>query len=157
LILLVFVVEAVLVEGVGELCLRRLVPRVLGWMKWLFLRTLLLLCGIWVIDEQFDGLTKAQRKLAVAPRAGDIVASNYTSPLDVIYLAAKYDPVFVSSFVTTDKVQPTSFLTALWRSLQPPLISPSTKAKLLTLQEVCKAYSKRIVAIFPEVTHVFPP
>lgn len=58
LILLVFVVEAVLVEGVGELCLRRLVPRVLGWIKWLFLQTLLLLCGIWFIDEQLDGLTK---------------------------------------------------------------------------------------------------
>ena len=57
-IFVVFGVEALLVEGVGELCLRGLVPGLLAWVKWLFFRTLLLLCGIWWIDEQLDGLTK---------------------------------------------------------------------------------------------------
>jgi len=56
LLLLVFGLEVVLVEGLGELCLRRTIPRLLGWMKWLFLRTLMLLCGIWWIEEQLDGI-----------------------------------------------------------------------------------------------------
>jgi len=31
-----------------------------------------------------------QRKLAVVPKKGNVIASSYTSPLDLIYLAAKY-------------------------------------------------------------------
>ena len=59
LILLVFGLEIVLVEGVGELCFRRGLPSLLGWIRWLFLRTVLLLCGIWWIDEQLDGVSKS--------------------------------------------------------------------------------------------------
>ena len=59
LIFLIFSFEVILVEGVGELCLRRIAPWVLGWIRWLFLRAILLLCGIWWIDEQLDGVTKS--------------------------------------------------------------------------------------------------
>jgi hypothetical protein len=33
-----------------------------------------------------------QRKLAVAPKRGNLIVSNFTSPFDVIYFAAKYVP-----------------------------------------------------------------
>ena len=59
LIFLVLGLEIVLVEGVGELCLRRVLPSLLGWIRWLFLRTILMLCGIWWIDEQLDGVSKS--------------------------------------------------------------------------------------------------
>ena len=59
LLFLVFGLEIILVEGVGELCVRRILPSVLGWIKWLLLRTILLLCGIWWIDEQLDGISKS--------------------------------------------------------------------------------------------------
>jgi len=36
------------------------------------------------------GLMARQRKLAVVPKKGNVIASSYTSPLDLIYLAAKY-------------------------------------------------------------------
>ena len=100
LVFLVFGLEIVLVEGVGELCLRRVLPSVLVWIKWFFLRTILWLCGIWWIDEQLDGVSKScppllvcidgrQRTLAIAPKRGSLIASNHTSPFDLIYLAAK--------------------------------------------------------------------
>jgi 1-acylglycerol-3-phosphate O-acyltransferase len=100
LLFLVFGLEIILVEGVGELCVRRILPGVLGWIKWLLLRTILLLCGIWWIDEQLDGVSKSyapllvyiqgrQRTLAVAPKRGSLIVSNHTSPFDLIYLAAK--------------------------------------------------------------------
>jgi len=63
LVFLVFGLEIVLVEGVGELCLRRVLPGVLVWIKWFFLRTILWLCGIWWIDEQLDGVSKSYTSL----------------------------------------------------------------------------------------------
>jgi 1-acylglycerol-3-phosphate O-acyltransferase len=59
LIILVFGLHVILVEGLGELCLRRVLPSLLGWIRWLFLRTLIFLCGIWWIDEQLDGVSKS--------------------------------------------------------------------------------------------------
>ena len=102
LLCLVFGLEFVLVEGLGEFTLRTTVPAVLGWMKSAFLRTVLFLCGIWFIDEQLEGVSRAyipprlkvnvfsQRRLAVKPKTGNIIVSNFTSPLDVVYFAAKY-------------------------------------------------------------------
>ena len=102
LLCLVFGLHIVLVEGLGELALRTTVPNLLGWMKWAFLRTILFFCGIWYIDEQLDGVSKAyasihmkinlvsQRNLAVKPKRGNLVVSNFTSPLDIVYFAAKY-------------------------------------------------------------------
>lgn len=59
LILMILGLEALLVEGIGEICLRKTVPWLLGWIRWLFLRTILLLCGIWWVDEQLDGVSKS--------------------------------------------------------------------------------------------------
>ena len=58
LMLLVFVLEIVLVEWLGEASLRKVLPQALGWIRWLFLRILLLLCGIWWIEEQVDGVSQ---------------------------------------------------------------------------------------------------
>jgi hypothetical protein len=58
-LVLVFGLEVVFAEIVGEAVLRNTVPRLLGWIKWMFLRTILFLCGILMIDEQLEGVTKA--------------------------------------------------------------------------------------------------
>jgi hypothetical protein len=59
LIFLVLALEIVLVEVVGEVTVRRVLPPVVAWTRWFFLRTVLLLCGIWWIDEQLEGVTKS--------------------------------------------------------------------------------------------------
>jgi hypothetical protein len=40
--------------------------------------------------ERLSEVTRRQRKLAVPPKPGDVIASNHTSPLDLLYLAAKF-------------------------------------------------------------------
>ena len=62
----------------------------------------------------------------------------------------RYDAAFVSCFITTDKVQPTSFLTALWRSMRSPIIDPPPTSTLLSLSDVKAKLSDRIIVIFPE-------
>lgn len=174
LIFLLLAVEAVFVEGIGEICLRPTVPFLVAWVRWLFLRAILVLCGIWWVDEQLDGVSKSrahchvlsslysQTKLAIPPKPGNLIVSNFTSPLDVVYFAAKYelslkianfryDAAFVSCFVTSDKVQLTSFLTALWRSINSPLLEPPDNAMLIPLTEVTKKLPDRIIVVFPEV------
>lgn len=64
----------------------------------------------------------------------------------------RYDVVFVSCFISSDKVQQTSFMTALWRSLRAPLLEPPAGSTLLSIEELSKKLSNRIIAIFPEVT-----
>ena len=59
LIFLVLALEIVLVEVVGEVTVRRVLPPIVAWARWFFLRTVLLLCGIWWIDEQLEGVTKS--------------------------------------------------------------------------------------------------
>jgi 1-acylglycerol-3-phosphate O-acyltransferase len=59
LIFLVFGLEVILVEGVGELFMRKIWPEFHSWVRWLFLRMVLLLCGIWRIDEHLDGVSKS--------------------------------------------------------------------------------------------------
>lgn len=65
LIFLVFGLEVILVDILGELTLRKVAPRVLAWIRWLFMRTILLLCGIWVIEEILDGVSKSYRLLEI--------------------------------------------------------------------------------------------
>ena len=63
----------------------------------------------------------------------------------------RYDVVFVSCFVSTDKVEQTSFPTAFWRSLNSPLLEPPSKATLLSIQDLSDKLSERVIAVFPEV------
>jgi 1-acylglycerol-3-phosphate O-acyltransferase len=103
LIFVVFGLEVLLVDLLGEPLLRRVLPTLLKWMRWMFLRAVLFLCGFLWIDEQLEGVSKAfvlfnpalttrQRNLAIAPTGGNVIASNHTSPFDVMYLAAKCLP-----------------------------------------------------------------
>jgi len=59
LIFVVLGLELLLVDLIGETVLRRVLPIVVTWMRWIFLRTILGLCGFWWIDEQLEGVSKA--------------------------------------------------------------------------------------------------
>jgi hypothetical protein len=66
-------------------------------------------------------------------------------------LMVRYDAAFVWSFISSDKVEPVSFLTALWRSSRSPQLEPSPKAKLYPVDDLPKSFSTRITLAFPEV------
>src|SRR3954470_13127834 len=62
------------------------------------------------LTSTFRGLAKARDHL---PHAGTIIASSFTSPLDPLYLAGIFAPIFTRSYPGTRKVEPISLFRAI--------------------------------------------
>jgi len=110
--------------------------------------------GIWWVDLQVDGvkrgsLGKNSRRL---PHPGSVIASSFTSPIDALYLAAIFDPLFTRSFPNTRRVQ----IIGLWQAMMDALAlnptEPPLDAKLLDLSTVLQENPDRCIAVFPECT-----
>ncbi|OAA38945.1 Phospholipid/glycerol acyltransferase [Beauveria brongniartii RCEF 3172] len=85
--------------------------------------------GIWWVDLQLDGVkrgTLADQPRHRFPHGGTVIAANFTSPVDVVYLAAIFDPIFTVSY-------------------------PGTR-KLVSLRDLVQRYPDRPIAVFPECT-----
>lgn len=116
--------------------------------------TLLGLPGIWWIDLQIDGVKKGQlaKEKARLPSDGSIIASSFTSPVDGLYLAAIFDPIFTASYPHTRQVRQISLLQAMLRALSSPETAPPPGAQLLPLSTLLERNPKRIIVVFPECT-----
>ena len=86
------------------------------------------------------------------PQPGSIIASSLTSPLDALYLAAIFDPIFTTSYPFTRLVEPISLFTALLRTFPEPLLVPPVGTKLVDLPTLLAANPQRAVVVFPECT-----
>lgn len=86
------------------------------------------------------------------PGPGTIIASSRTSPLDALYLAAIFDPVFTASYPSTRLVQPVSLLTALLSSFDTPKTRPPLHADLVDLPSLIATNPHRAIVVFPECT-----
>ncbi|KAI1076596.1 acyltransferase-like protein [Whalleya microplaca] len=130
-----------------------------------FLRKLLLwgmlgIPGIWWVDLQLDGVKRGSLSAQPSsrfPRARSIIAAQFTSPIDALYLSAIFDPVFTVSYPGTQKVQRISLLRAMTLALAPPpqlppRKTPKAKADLTTLRALVEKYPHRVIAVFPEMT-----
>lgn len=122
-------------------------------MRKLLLWGLMSVPGIWWVDLQLDGVKRGT--LSSAPRyrvpyPGSVVAASYTSPLDVLYLAAVFDPVFAISYPSSRKVRRVGLLGALAHVFSPPPTSPPTGYGLTDLASLLAANPDRVVAVFPE-------
>ena len=116
--------------------------------------------GIWWVDLQLDGVKRGA--LASAPRervpyAGSVIAASYTSPLDVLYLAAVFDPVFTVSYPGSRKVRRVGLLAALAHAFSAPpapgkagLPTTTGTGQLTDLAALTAACPDRVVAVFPE-------
>lgn len=88
------------------------------------------------------------------PRAPppSVIAANLTSPVDAVYLAAVFDPIFTISYPRSRKVTRVGLFGALWHALSPaqlragPLDGPTTT----TLADIIAENPERVVAVFPE-------
>jgi 1-acyl-sn-glycerol-3-phosphate acyltransferase len=108
--------------------------------------------GIWWVDLQIDGVKRGT--LASSPRErvpypGSVIAASSTSPLDVLYLAAVFDPVFTISYAGTRKVKRVGLLGALAYAFSGPTLDPPTKG-LSDVRHLMEEYPDRIIAVFPE-------
>lgn len=109
--------------------------------------------GIWWIDLQIDGVkrgTLANQPRERVPHPGSIIAANFTSPIDAVYLAAIFDPVFTISYPGTRQVQRIGLLGAVMMALAPVRTGPPLGAKLVDIKDLLAQYPDRVIAIFPE-------
>jgi len=116
--------------------------------------TILGIPGIWWIDLQIDGvkrgsLAKNQHRL---PQPGSIIASSFTSPIDCLYLAAIFDPIFTVSYPNTRLVRQVSLFQAIFRALAYPEPFPPRGAKLVTLSTIVNKNSGSVIVVLPECT-----
>ncbi|KAI1455394.1 hypothetical protein F4805DRAFT_272112 [Annulohypoxylon moriforme] len=133
-----------------------LIPQV---ARKLLLWTLLGIPGIWWVDLQLDGVKRGSLSQQPSTRfpgnAGrSIIAAQFTSPVDALYLAAIFDPIFTISFPGTRKVQRVSLLRAILLALSPPTVStpPPNSNNLTTLRALVDQNPHRVIAVFPEMS-----
>jgi 1-acyl-sn-glycerol-3-phosphate acyltransferase len=111
--------------------------------------------GIWWIDLQIDGVKKgslAKKHEGRVPEPSNIIASSFTSPIDSLYLAAIFDPIFTVSYPHTRQVQYISLFGAILRALSKPMEYPPRNAKMTDLKTLVAEHPKRVIVVFPECT-----
>ncbi|KAJ5123754.1 hypothetical protein N7448_009851 [Penicillium atrosanguineum] len=111
--------------------------------------------SIWWIDLQVDGVRKgslSKHQQARLPQPGSLIASSFTSPIDAVYLAAIFDPIFTASYPNTRQVERISLLQAVLRAFASPLSRPEPGTKLVDVASLIAKYPTRPIVIFPECT-----
>lgn len=111
--------------------------------------------GIWWIDLQIDGVKKgslAKGNTDRVPGPSNVIASSFTSPIDSLYLAAIFDPIFTISYPHTRQVQYVSLLGSILRALSAPQEHPPPGAKMIDLKTLVAEHPKRVIVVFPECT-----
>lgn len=101
-------------------------------------------------DQPYSSL--ARHHQARIPQPGSIIASSFTSPIDALYLAAIFDPIFTASYPSTRLVHRISLFQAVLRAFSQPQLNPPPNAKLIDLQTLLLKHPNRAVVVFPECT-----
>ncbi|KAK4157525.1 hypothetical protein C8A00DRAFT_29529 [Chaetomidium leptoderma] len=129
----------------------------------LLLWLLLAIPGTWWVDLQLDGVKRgslSQQPRSRVPHPRSIIAANFTSPIDALYLAAVFDPIFVACHPSSRKVRRISLLAAICAALSPLSSSDSffdsatewegSKNDVTDLRALLARHPDRVIAVFPE-------
>ncbi|EEH11733.1 conserved hypothetical protein [Histoplasma capsulatum G186AR] len=111
--------------------------------------------GIWWIDLQIDGVKKgslASQHSSPLPGPASVIASSFTSPIDALYLAAIFDPIFTVSYPSTCKVQQISLVQAILRAFARPEVKPPAGSRLVDIATLIKRHPNSPIVVFPECT-----
>lgn len=111
--------------------------------------------SIWWIDLQVDGVRKgslSKQHQARLPGGGSVIASSFTSPIDAVYLAAIFDPIFTASYPNSRQVEHISLLQAILRAFAAPRPTPPPGTKLVDIATLVQKYPGRPIVVFPECT-----
>lgn len=112
--------------------------------------------GIWWVDMQVDGVRRGSlaKHMNSLPQPGDIIAATFTSPLDALYLAAIFDPIFTASYPRTRKVLRLSLFGTYVQALRYPDETPPMPFQqyLTDLSSLARNNPHRIIVVFPECT-----
>lgn len=117
---------------------------------------LLAIPQIWWGDLQLDGVKRGSLsqqppgRMPSAPPAS-LIAASFTSPVDAVYLAAVFDPIFTISYPRSRKVSKVGLWGAIWHALSPAQLRTDPPANGTTTVEALLAENPgRVVAVFPE-------
>lgn len=99
-----------------------------------------------------DCSSLARHHTARLPQPGSIIASSHTSPIDALYLAAIFDPIFTASYPSTRLVQRISLFHAILRAFQYPQYNPPPNARMVDLTTLVKQHPHQAIVVFPECT-----
>ncbi|KAJ4356427.1 uncharacterized protein N0V89_004460 [Didymosphaeria variabile] len=117
---------------------------------------LLAVPGVWWVDLQVDGVKRGRlsdkQAAGSLPKEGDIVASSFTSPLDPLYLAGIFCPVFVRTWPGEKGVQVITLWGAICMAFSQPQLESPKGVELVQLKELSKKYPDSIICVFPEST-----
>ncbi|KAJ9302047.1 hypothetical protein DTO271G3_913 [Paecilomyces variotii] len=111
--------------------------------------------SIWWIDLQIDGVKRgslAKQRKERLPGPGSIIASSFTSPIDAVYLAAIFDPVFTACYPSTRQVEHISLFQAILRALSYPKLAPPPGARMVDIRTLLEKNPNRPIVMFPECT-----
>lgn len=136
------------------------IPFLPAVIRKLLLWSLLAIPGVWWVDLQLDGVKRgslSQQPRSRVPGPRSIIAANFTSPIDALYLAAVFDPVFVAAHPSSRKVRPVGLFSAILAALS-PAAQLSTLAQweadagdnLTDLRALVARHPGRAIAVFPE-------
>ncbi|KAG4304898.1 hypothetical protein PORY_001573 [Pneumocystis oryctolagi] len=129
--------------------LQPIFPKTLHFFKKIFIGIVFVLCGTFLEYSQIH--TYAKRKnINTSPSPGDVVISCCCSPLDVLYLTFKYNPIFTICFSDTPFVKHVSGIKLIFYMLSTP--KKSSYKDCVTLDNLSKLYPNRIICVFPEGT-----
>ncbi len=109
--------------------------------------------GIWWVDLQIDGVKRghlSEQPPSRVPHPGSIIAANFTSPVDAVYLAAIFDPIFTISYPGSRKVMHVSLFGAVTQALSPTQLARPLASGLTDLRALVAANPDRVVVVFPE-------
>ncbi|KAG0338812.1 hypothetical protein BG004_007060 [Podila humilis] len=124
------------------------------------LRLVLILLGFFWIRTEVVTLKRgraAANKTLTGNRvtSGQMIVSNWSSYIDILYLAFRYDPVFTQVYPETLTVRQISLWQALLLSGSYPEAAPKASVETMPLKEFVKAMHKKgagPVVVFPEGT-----
>lgn len=123
-------------------------------MRKLLLWGLMGIAGVWWLDLQLDNVKRGslwQQPPSRVPHPRSVIAANFTSPVDALYLAGVFDPIFTISYPGTRKVRRVGLLRAMWAALSPSqLTPPPSPAGLTDLRALLAQNPTRTVVVFPE-------
>ncbi|EPS38289.1 hypothetical protein H072_7919 [Dactylellina haptotyla CBS 200.50] len=113
----------------------------------------MLVAGVFWVDLQVEGVKRGtlSRYPDRLPSPGSIIASTFSSPLDAMYLAATFDPIFLVPSFDTPYVFQLTLLQTIFYTFTPPTSKPYS-TKPTTIAEVVAKNPHRIIVIFPEGT-----
>lgn len=93
-----------------------------------------------------------KQQQARLPQPGSVIASSFTSPIDAVYLAAIFDPIFTASYPNTRQVERISLLQAVLRAFASPATQPAPGAQMVDVSTLVEQYPSRPIVLFPECT-----